>query len=143
MLYSEVATPETPTLDALAFEWPELPQFDPLQVDTSGVQIDARPPLQSHASQPSEGGLVINGGINIEIHAAPGMDEQVLAMLVNAEVQRALRDAERRAQARHRSWLEALRPKRLSILPRVSRALEKLPRSPWSARSHTEASSRS
>ena len=115
-LYSEVATPETPTLDALrieqpalptldtlAFEWPELPQFDPLQVDTSGVQIDARPPLQSHASQPNEGGLVINGGINIEIHAAPGMDEQALARLVNAEVQRALRDAERRAQARHRS----------------------------------------
>ena len=102
-LYSEVATPETPTLNALAFEWPELPQFDPLQVDTSGVQIDARPPLQSHASQPNEGGLVINGGINIEIHAAPGMDEQALARLVNAEVQRALRDAERRAQARHRS----------------------------------------
>ncbi|MEL7966911.1 phage tail tape measure protein [Vreelandella neptunia] len=70
-------------------------------IDTSGIQIDARPPLQSHASQPS-GGLVINGGINIEINAAPGMDEQALARLVNAEVQRALRDAERRAAAASR-----------------------------------------
>ncbi len=101
-LYSEVAKPEMPTLDALRIEWPELPQFDPLRIDTSGIQIDSRPPLQSHASQPS-GGLVINGGINIEINAAPGMDEQALARLVNAEVQRALRDAERRALANHRS----------------------------------------
>ncbi|TMU24594.1 phage tail tape measure protein [Halomonas sp. ATBC28] len=114
-LHSEVAKPETPTLDALRierpalpelgampFEWPTPPTFDPLRIDTSGIQIDARPPLQSHASQPS-GGLVINGGINIEINAAPGMDEQALARLVNAEVQRALRDAERRAQASHRS----------------------------------------
>ncbi|CAD5270128.1 MULTISPECIES: phage tail tape measure protein [Halomonadaceae] len=101
-LYSEVAKPDMPTLDALRIEWPELPQFDPLRIDTSGIQIDARPPLQSHASQPS-GGLVINGGINIEINAAPGMDEQTLARLVNAEVQRALRDAERRAQASRRS----------------------------------------
>ncbi|MGP9466731.1 phage tail tape measure protein [Halomonas sp. TP35] len=102
-LYTSVAKPELPTLDALAFEWPELPQFDPLQIDTSGVQIDARPPLQNHASEPNSGGLVINGGINIEIHAAPGMNEQDLARMVNAEVQRALRDAERRAQASRRS----------------------------------------
>ncbi|WP_417864550.1 phage tail tape measure protein [Vreelandella venusta] len=94
---------QAPELGTLAFEWPELPQFDPLRIDTSGVQIDARPPLQSHSSQPNEGCLVINGGINIEINAAPGMDEQALARLVNAEVQRALRDAERRAQASRRS----------------------------------------
>ncbi|MGA4493791.1 phage tail tape measure protein [Vreelandella venusta] len=93
---------QAPELGTLAFEWPELPQFDPLRIDTSGVQIDARPPLQSHTSQPSSG-LVINGGINIEINAAPGMNEQDLARLVNAEVQRALRDAERRAQASRRS----------------------------------------
>ncbi|WP_447928378.1 phage tail tape measure protein [Vreelandella sp. EE27] len=99
----EIQRPELPSLDALAFEWPELPQFDPLRIDTSGVQIDARPPLQSHTNEPSAGGLVINGGINIEIHAAPGMNEQDLARLVNAEVQRALRDAERRAQASRRS----------------------------------------
>ena len=90
-------------METLAFEWPELPQFDPLRIDTSGVQIDARPPLQSHTSEPTGSGLVINGGINIEIHAAPGMNEQDLARLVNAEVQRALRDAERRAQASRRS----------------------------------------
>ncbi|WP_447894247.1 phage tail tape measure protein [Vreelandella sp. GE22] len=98
----EIQRPELPSLDALSFEWPELPQFDPLQIDTRGVQIDARPPLQSRPSEPSAG-LVINGGINIEIHAAPGMNEQDLARLVNAEVQRALRDAERRAQASRRS----------------------------------------
>ncbi|AZM95142.1 phage tail tape measure protein [Vreelandella venusta] len=98
----QIQRPELPSLDTLAFEWPELPQFDPLRIDTSGVQIDARPPLQSHTSQPSSG-LVINGGINIEINAAPGMNEQDLARLVNAEVQRALRDAERRAQASRRS----------------------------------------
>ena len=98
----QIQHPELPSLDTLAFEWPELPQFDPLRIDTSGVQIDARPPLQSHTSQPSSG-LVINGGINIEINAAPSMDEQALARLVNAEVQRALRDAERRAQASRRS----------------------------------------
>lgn len=72
-------------------------------IDTSSVQIDARPPLQSQASALQGGGLVIHGGINIEIHAAPGMNEQDLARLVNAEVQRALRDAERRAQVNHRS----------------------------------------
>ncbi|WP_447529823.1 phage tail tape measure protein [Vreelandella sp. TE19] len=98
----EIQRPELPSIDALAFEWPELPQFDPLQIDTRGIQIDARPPLQSHPSEPSAG-LVINGGINIEINAAPGMNEQDLARLVNAEVQRALRDAERRAQASRRS----------------------------------------
>ncbi|RUR46215.1 phage tail tape measure protein [Vreelandella populi] len=70
-------------------------------IDTTGVQIDARPPLQSHVSQPS-GGLIIHGGINIEVHAAPGMDEQALARLVNEQVQRALQDAERRAQASSR-----------------------------------------
>ncbi|WP_447555681.1 phage tail tape measure protein [Vreelandella sp. EE22] len=67
-------------------------------VDTSAIQIDARPPLQSQANQPN-GGLTIYGGINIEVNAAPGMDEQALARLVNQQVERALRDAERRAAA--------------------------------------------
>ena len=71
-------------------------------IDTSAVQIDARPPLQSHASAAPGGGLVIHGGINIEINAAPGMSEQGLARLVNAEVQRALQDVERRAAAASR-----------------------------------------
>ena len=45
---------------------------------------------------------MIHGGINIEVHAAPGMDEQALARLVNEQVQRALQDAERRAAAASR-----------------------------------------
>ena len=71
-------------------------------IDTSGIQIDARPPLQSHASTASSSGLVIHGGINIEVHAAPGMDEQALARMVNEQVQRALQDAERRSAAASR-----------------------------------------
>lgn len=70
-------------------------------VDTGNIQIDARPPLQSHTSQ-SSGGLVIQGGIHIQVHATPGMDEQGLARLVNEQVQRALRDAERSAAAANR-----------------------------------------
>jgi TP901 family phage tail tape measure protein len=101
-LTTHIERPELPTLDALGFQWPELPQFDPLRIDTSGIQIDARPPLQSHASAAPSGGLVIHGGINIEVHAAPGMDEQALARLVNEQVQRALQDAERRAAAASR-----------------------------------------
>jgi TP901 family phage tail tape measure protein len=101
-LYAHIERPELPTMDALGFQWPELPQFDPLRIDTSGIQIDARPPLQSHASAAPSGGLVIHGGINIEVHAAPGMDEQALARLVNEQVQRALQDAERRAAAASR-----------------------------------------
>lgn len=71
-------------------------------IDTSAIQIDARPPLQSHASAAPSGGLVIHGGINIEVHASPGMDEQALARMVNEQVQRALQDAERRAAAASR-----------------------------------------
>jgi TP901 family phage tail tape measure protein len=70
-------------------------------VDTSSIQIDARPPLQSHTSQ-SSGGLVIQGGINIQVHAAPGMDEQALARLVNEQVQRALQQAQQQAAAANR-----------------------------------------
>ena len=71
-------------------------------IDTSGIQIDARPPLQSHASEPQSGGLHIHGGINISVQAAPGMDEQALARLVGQEVERAMRDKERRAAAASR-----------------------------------------
>jgi len=71
-------------------------------IDTSAIQIDARPPLQSHASAAPSAGLVIHGGINIEVHASPGMDEQALARMVNEQVQRALKDAERRAAAASR-----------------------------------------
>lgn len=71
-------------------------------IDTSGIQIDVRPPLQSHASEPQSGGLHIHGDINISVQAAPGMDEKALARLVGQEVERALRDKERRAAAANR-----------------------------------------
>ncbi|MCT8467005.1 phage tail tape measure protein [Chromohalobacter canadensis] len=64
------------------------------------VPIDTRAPLQS----PSGGsGINIHGGINIEVNASPGMDEQALARYVRAEVERALADASRDAEARRRS----------------------------------------
>ncbi|RCV89712.1 hypothetical protein [Billgrantia montanilacus] len=66
-----------------------------------GVAIDHRPPMAAGGG----GGLVIQGGINIEIHAAPGMDEQALARMVDARVQHALQAAERRMAARQRSAL--------------------------------------
>ncbi|AXY41075.1 hypothetical protein [Halomonas sp. JS92-SW72] len=65
------------------------------------LRFDTRPPL----SAPGGEGLVIHGGINIEIHAAPGMDEQALARLVDARVQHALRQAAREQAARSRSSL--------------------------------------
>ncbi|AQU84916.1 MULTISPECIES: phage tail tape measure protein [unclassified Halomonas] len=66
-------------------------------IDTSGIQIDARPPLQNNASgQPVN--VTINVG-GITVNPAPGMDEQALARLVGQEVERAMRDAERRAAA--------------------------------------------
>jgi hypothetical protein len=67
-----------------------------------GIAFDTRPPMAA-ASAGSD--LVIHGGINIEIHAAPGMDEQALARLVDARVQHALRQAARDQQARQRSAL--------------------------------------
>lgn len=68
-------------------------------VATADVPIDTRPPLSAAAG----GGLTIQGGINIEINASPGMDERALARLVNAEVQRAIEAASRDAAARRRS----------------------------------------
>ncbi|SFU03186.1 hypothetical protein [Halomonas saccharevitans] len=62
-------------------------------------RFDARAPI----SAPASGGSTLNGGINITINAAPGMDEQALARYVAAEVQRALASAERDAAARQRS----------------------------------------
>ncbi|WP_083001968.1 hypothetical protein [Halomonas sp. GT] len=97
----DIPQPEAQTVTAnIAAQ--ELPSVDRNNVDTSSVQIDARPPLQSHASASQSGGLVIQGGINIQVHAAPGMDEQALARLVNEQVQRALEQAERRAAAASR-----------------------------------------
>lgn len=72
-----------------------------VSADTSPIQLDTRPPLQSAAGQ-SSSGLVVQGGINIQVHAAPGMDEHALARMVGEQVQRALRDAERNAAAASR-----------------------------------------
>ena len=96
----QIERPTLPSLDALKFQWPELPQFDPLRIDTSGIQIDARPPLQSHTSGQAAVVNINLGGI--VVNAAPGMDEQALARLVNEQVQRALQDAERRTAAASR-----------------------------------------
>ncbi|MBZ5876001.1 phage tail tape measure protein [Chromohalobacter israelensis] len=62
------------------------------------VPIDTRAPLQS----PGGGSVSITMG-DINIHPSPGMDEQALARYVRAEVERALADATRDAEARRRS----------------------------------------
>ncbi|SEM53007.1 phage tail tape measure protein [Halomonas caseinilytica] len=63
------------------------------------MPIDNRPPLQ--ATGGGDVHITIEGGINV--HAAPGMDEQALARMVNAEVRRAIADAGHEAAARRRS----------------------------------------
>lgn len=69
-------------------------------VDTSSIQIDARPPLQSHASAQSVNVTINLGGLTV--NAAPGMDEHALARLVGEEVERRMRTAEQRAAAAYR-----------------------------------------
>ncbi|WP_404472977.1 hypothetical protein LG301_02045 [Vreelandella venusta] len=97
---ARVENPALPTMGAIGIERPELPHLGALRIDESSAQIDTRPALQNDSA--ASGGLVIHGGINIEVHAAPGMDEQALARLVNEQVQRALQDADRRASAARR-----------------------------------------
>ncbi|MDC8802549.1 phage tail tape measure protein [Halomonas pacifica] len=63
------------------------------------VPLDTRAPLAPQGG----GGLTINGGINIEVHPSPGMDEQALARLVGIEVERRLADAAFEAAVRRRS----------------------------------------
>ncbi|MDF9433013.1 phage tail tape measure protein [Chromohalobacter israelensis] len=67
------------------------------------IQFDTRPPLSQPA--PRESGGLTMGDINIEVNAAPGMDERQLAQYVAQEVQRALEDAQREQAARRRSSL--------------------------------------
>lgn len=74
------------------------PSAEPITLDA--IEFDTRPPI---TASPATGGVTIHGGINIEIHATPGMDEQALARYVAAEVQRALDRAARDAAARRRS----------------------------------------
>ncbi|OLO05100.1 phage tail tape measure protein [Salinicola socius] len=61
------------------------------------VALDTRPPIAA----PASGGVQITIG-DINVHPAPGMDEQALARYVAAEVQRALAAAQRDAAARTR-----------------------------------------
>ncbi|WP_447042545.1 phage tail tape measure protein [Vreelandella sp. H-I2] len=67
----------------------------------SPIQFDNRPPLSAPSSQ--AGGGFSMGDININVTPAPGMNEQQLAQYVAQEVQRALANARRDAQARQRS----------------------------------------
>jgi len=67
------------------------------------IRFDTRPPLSQPASRES-GGLTM-GDVNIEVNAAPGMDERQLAQYVAQEVQRALAQAQHDASARRRSSL--------------------------------------
>lgn len=69
------------------------------------IQFDNRPPLTASSAQ--AGGFTM-GDININVTPAPGMNEQQLAQYVAQEVQRALANAQRDAQARQRSSLRDL-----------------------------------
>jgi len=69
------------------------------------IQFDTRPPLSAPSAQ--AGGLIM-GDININVTPAPGMNEQQLAQYVAQEVQRALANAQRDAQARQRSSMRDL-----------------------------------
>lgn len=70
------------------------------------IQFDTRPPLSAPSTQAGSGFTM--GDINITVTPAPGMNEQQLAKYVAQEVQRALANAQRDAQARQRSSLRDL-----------------------------------
>lgn len=69
------------------------------------IQFDNRPPLTAASTQASGFSM---GDININVTPAPGMNEQQLAQYVAQEVQRALTNAQRDAQARQRSSMRDL-----------------------------------
>lgn len=70
-------------------------------VEHRHIRFDNRPPI---ASSQSSGAVHISMG-GITINAAPGMDENALARLVGARVDRRLREAEGRLSSRRRSAL--------------------------------------
>jgi TP901 family phage tail tape measure protein len=70
------------------------------------IQFDTRPPLTAASAQ--VGGGFTMGDIHISMSPAPGMNEQQLAQHVAQEVQRALANAQRDAQARQRSSMRDL-----------------------------------
>ena len=69
------------------------------------IQFDNRPPLSAPSAQ--SGGFTM-GDININVTPAPVMNDQQLAQYVAQEVQRALTNAKRDAQARQRSSMRDL-----------------------------------
>ncbi|ABE58730.1 phage tail tape measure protein [Chromohalobacter israelensis] len=75
----------------------------PTVAQQAPIQFDTRPPLSQSA--PRESGGLTMGDINIEVNAAPGMDERQLAQYVAQEVQRALADQQDQLNARRRSSL--------------------------------------
>ncbi|MGM0535535.1 MAG: hypothetical protein ACQER5_05610 [Pseudomonadota bacterium] len=96
---------EIPKLPRLGVERPEgiaqrlqLPEIPALGIEDGAPSFDTRPPLTT----PAGGDVNITIG-DINVQAAPGMDEQALARYVASEVQRALEQAEHRAAVRRRS----------------------------------------
>lgn len=84
---------------AMAASAAALPRIGVDLPNIGSIPIESRGPLPSS----STGGIVIQGGINITVNAAPGMDERALAEYVGREVQRALAEAAARDAARRRS----------------------------------------
>ncbi|WP_110687008.1 phage tail tape measure protein [Salinicola aestuarinus] len=111
----EIPTPQVPELPGIhaSVERPQLPvlpaiqasvaPFDMPSIDTGGepIQFDTRPPIQAGGGQQVNDNSIQLGDINVS--AAPGMDETALARHVAREVQRALEEARREQSARHRS----------------------------------------
>ncbi|KAA0016667.1 hypothetical protein F0A16_16470 [Salinicola corii] len=95
---AEIAKRVTHAGAGIAFGAATLPVAAMPAIDAGhGIPLDTRPPIAA----PASGNVQITIG-DINVHAAPGMDEQTLARYVAAEVQRALAEAERAAAARSR-----------------------------------------
>lgn len=89
---------------------PALQQLPPLApqaiaVQTDPVQIDRRPVLAQSAPAAARPAPIIQGdNITIQLHAAPGMDEQALLRMLSAELDRRERDKAARIQASYTDW---------------------------------------
>ena len=98
-------TLRAPELPRVGVDMPRMPDLGiaPTAIPRAEpLQLDRRPPMQAPVAG---GGLTIQGGINIEINATPGMDERALADEVSRQVEAALARAERNRGARRRSSL--------------------------------------
>ncbi len=78
-------------------------QAIPLQADP--VQIDRRPAMSQPAPAAARPAPIIQGdNITIQLHAAPGMDEQALLRMLTAELDRRERNKAARLQASYTDW---------------------------------------